>query len=100
VRAPLDNPRVTWGEHQQTIANAVPIGSATAAYPVTFPAGYFTTSPNVVATVSTVVGGTAGLVARITNVTKNGFDVIYYNLGAAQIAGGTVARAMWQAIGY
>lgn len=100
VKAPLDNPKVTWGEHTVTLSSAIPVGSASGAHAVAFTASYFTQAPNVVATLSTIVGGTAGLVARVANITKNGFEVVYYNVGSATIAAGTVARANWQAIGY
>lgn len=100
VKAPLANAKATWGEHSVTLGSAIAAGGASAAQAVTFPASYFTTSPNVLATMSTVVGGTAGLVARVANITKTGFDIVYYNLGSTTIAAGTVARANWQAIGY
>ena len=100
VRSPLAGAVITWGENSHTIGNAIPVGSASAAFSVALPAGAFSQAPNVVCTLSTTVGGTAGLVARLTNVTKTSFDVVYYNLGSVTIVAGTVGRIMWQAVGY
>lgn len=100
VQAPLAGAGMTWGEAVETIANPIAVGSASAAFPQTFPAGTFDNPPMVVATVSTIVGGTGGLVAKVANVTKAGFDLVFYNLGAAQVAGSTTVRAMWHAVGY